>query len=579
MLSHFEKLKTPLKSVFTYQDLKAQQARFANRGWSQVDVSSLWQIWSSDQWLSADERRRVDAIEPFDEWEEFALFASHYCVVIARVYPGSIATITNYPEIVRGFKKIELFASEDDSKNYSGTRGHRRFGAPLRLRNRVGHDFLANTFGLGTNGRLRSYDIYTTEWNFEDINPHHTGPSSRMCHSITDLGDHGSLLTGGRTSPSNALRDCWLSNRSINNWQRVDDLPVPLYRHAIARLGCSSLALLVGGKSDQSTIFDGCLLYEPGLGWLECEILGPATYMPVFGGVLVCLHGDRETGYRNLNDDDVTEEHMFHGMLAGGISQNGTVADQILKWVLVLPVNGKPTISFETMYPRSSKSITRGHDDFRELVGRFGASTFISSEGFVSVVGGIIADGIVTQDLDILITDPLRYEIIAGCCIGITPKPLLIGTSAEMIQGQLVITGGGATCFSMGTYWNPVCYTIPYDTEYFAGLKATESSCYGIWLFWKVVEVTEQTKRQHAYKLRENDRAAVKIDIPRLHINTADAFLAVLKASKPVIIEGSKLGCCTETWSSDYIAEQLGPDKEVTTIPILSPFQTNQVTR
>ena len=93
MLSHFEKLKTPLKSVFAYPDIQSQQARFINRGWSQVDVSSLWQIWSSDEWLSADKRKWLDTIEPFDEWEEFALFASHYCVVMAKVYPGSITTV------------------------------------------------------------------------------------------------------------------------------------------------------------------------------------------------------------------------------------------------------------------------------------------------------------------------------------------------------------------------------------------------------------------------------------------------------------------------------------------------------
>ncbi|KAI1780584.1 LCM-domain-containing protein [Hypoxylon cercidicola] len=566
MLSHFEKLKTPLKSVFTYPDLQAQQTRFADRGWSHVDVSSLWQIWSNDRWLSADERRRLDAIEPFDEWEEFALFASHYCVVIAKAYPGSIASIATTPvhsKLIRGFQTTEIFEGEVTSRDYSGTRGQRRFGAALKLKNHMGHDFLANTFGLGTNSRLRSCDLYTKEFRFEDITAHHTGPSGRMCHTVTDLGDHGSLLTGGRTSPSNALRDCWLFNKNVDNWQPVEDLPVPLYRHAITRLGYSSLALLVGGKSDQSTIFDGCLLYQPGVGWLECEILGPATYMPVFGGLLVC---DPHTG-RPMTEHGVVVGHEFYGVLAGGISQNGTVANQTLEWALVLPNNSKPTISFTNLCPGSSNPTTRTDDEFVELVNRFGASGFVSPEGYISVVGGIIANDIVTQDLDVLMLGAFGqsrpYRILASCCLGLTPRPLLIGVSTEMIDGQIVIMGGGATCFSMGTYWNPGCYTAPYDPEFITG-KKTRSPCHaGSWTFSKVVEVTEQTERQRAYDLRGNDRAAVKIDIPRLQVNTADAFLAILKAGKPVIIEASKLGCCTQTWSSEYIVEQLGPDREV----------------
>ncbi|RYP17290.1 hypothetical protein DL767_010048 [Monosporascus sp. MG133] len=84
MLRHFEKLKTPLKSVSTYPDLEAQHNRFYGLGWAYTDVESLWQAWSNNQWLSPEERKMLDRIEPFDEWEEFALFASHYCIVTAK---------------------------------------------------------------------------------------------------------------------------------------------------------------------------------------------------------------------------------------------------------------------------------------------------------------------------------------------------------------------------------------------------------------------------------------------------------------------------------------------------------------
>lgn len=561
MLGHFEKLKTPLKSVFTYPDLQAQQARFASRGWSHVDVSSLWKIWSSDQWLSADERKRIDAIEPFDEWEEFALFAAHYCVVIARTYYGSprMVPISSKAQEKLG---VPVLIPDADVREYSGTRGQRRFGAAMRLRNHLGEEFLANTFGHGTNTRLRSYDLYAKESPLGDIKTNHAGPNGRMCHTITDLGDHGSLLVGGRTSPSSALRDCWLFKKGTNEWQRAEDLPLPLYRHGITRLGGSSLALLIGGKSDSSTIFDGCLLYQPSSGWIECEI-SETKYIPAFGSLLI---SHQET-YHSVANDGV----QFYGVLAGGILQHGTIARQILRWILTLPKNGKPTISFTTLPERIDSSAevmdtTNNHD---ELISRFGASGFVSHEGYLSVIGGIVADGIVMRDLDILVIDisGTSYEIISACRIAVPPRPLLIGVSTELVDGQLVVMGGGATCFSMGTYWNSVCYTLGYNPNSPVHGSATTSSNDRKWTFSRVVEVTEATESQSGSIAPCNGQGALTVDIPRLQISTADAFLAVLKAGKPVIIESGDLGNCIKTWSSDHIVQQLGFDREVTIPP------------
>ncbi|KAI1656476.1 LCM-domain-containing protein [Daldinia decipiens] len=559
MLAHFEKLKTPLKSVFTYPDINAQRDRFVKRGWPQVDVSTLWQIWADDQWISADERRKLDEIEPFDEWEEFAIFAAHYCVVIAKTNPVTTQAATS---ISRDLKRPEapVLSLDADFREYSGTRGQRRFGAAMKLKNHLGEEFLSNTFGLGTNSRLRSYDLYVSESTLQDVKTHHTGPSSRMCHTITNLGEYGNLLVGGRTSPASALRDCWLLHKGSNKWQRVDDLPMPLYRHGIARLGNSDLALLVGGKSDASTIFNGCLLYRPGLGWIECEIQG-SEYEPAFGSLLASLGGPI-----NSAANDGIE---FDGIMVGGISRDGVIAKQILRWALVLPENGKPTISFTTLStsnpPNSSAREMHKFNHPDGLINRYGASGFISPEGYLTIIGGILANDMVTRDLDVLIIDisGLHYKIVSACQIAVTPRPLLIGVSIEQANdGQLVVMGGGATCFSMGTFWNPGCYTLRYTPKAFTTGVPTSHSNRGIWKHSRIVELTEETERNHA-STSLNREAIKKVEIPRLQINTADEFSAVLKAGKPVVFEASQLGSCTQTWTSDYIVKQLGPDKEV----------------
>ncbi|OTA88070.1 hypothetical protein M434DRAFT_126533 [Hypoxylon sp. CO27-5] len=550
MLAHFEKLKTPIKSVFTYPNLIAQRDRFIRSGWSQVNVNTLWEIWSSDRWLSTEERRRLDAIEPFDEWEEFALFASHYCVVIAKTNTDDTELVpTSHERLGKLKNEIPAVPSMSNFSEYSGTRGQRRFGAAMKLKNYLGEEFLANTFGLGPNSRLRSYDLYTKKSPIQDVKTHHTGPSSRMCHTITDLDYHGSLLVGGRTSPSSALQDCWLFDKRTNKWERVNDLPLPLYRHSITRLGRSEMALLIGGKSDSSTIFSGCLLYRPGSGWIECEILG-SNYIPVFGALLVSL---QEASRSSAND-----RVEFHGVLAGGISQHGVIVRQILRWVLTLPEDREPTISFTVL----SEPGIFTHSDC--LINRFGASGYTSPEGQLSLVGGIIADNVIPRDLDIMIIDVSgsQYKILSAFLATTIPRPLLVGVSTELADdGQLVIMGGGATCFSMGTFWNKGCYTLQY-THTSPDYEVRENNDRR-WKLSRIVEITEETERQHVPAFSSNKQAAVKVNIPRVQISTATSFLAILKAGKPVIIEGSELGSCVKTWSSNYIVEQLGFNREV----------------
>ncbi|KAI5864157.1 LCM-domain-containing protein [Durotheca rogersii] len=561
MLSHFEKLKTPLKSVFTYPDLRDQRVRFSSRGWSFVEANSLWQIWSDDRWLSAHERGRLDGVEPFDEWEEFALFCGHYCLVLAKTGPESPPTSrqTSNP---RGDLNISLSSTQANFNEYSGARGQRRFGAVLKLRNSLGEEFLANTFGLGTNTRLRSYDVYTKGPPVRDVTVSHTGPGGRMCHTITSLGHHGNLLVGGRTSPSTAMRDCWVLDKGTNAWKRTNDLPLPLYRHGITRLGRSSLALLVGGKSDSLTIFDGCLLYQPGSGWTECEMLG-SEYVPVFG----CLLASSREATFSAADSRV----QFHGILAGGISRNGTVASQILRWILTLTENGKPLISFTILSSLNSPDClgqgTSGTNGPDNLINRFGASGLVSSEGHLSVIGGIITNDAVTRDHDILIVRVLGTEYCLHSASRITaaPRPLLIGVSADFTDdGKLIIMGGGATCFSMGTYWNSGCYTLRYRLATVNHEPAEPSYHDGQWGFSKVIEITDEVESQRAYVTTPTEHGtAAAVDIPKTRVTTAAEFAAVLKAGKPVILDGGDLGGCTRTWSSDYIVQQLGFDREV----------------
>jgi tRNA wybutosine-synthesizing protein 4 len=305
--------------VAVYPDVSAQRARFTAKGWSRVQAQSLWSAWNNDHFLSADDRRKLDEIEPFDEWEEFCLFASHYLILHAANYGQQDVTLF----LADGSPEIPNIGATTTYKPLTGQHGLRRFGTAMVASDILGRKSILNFLGLGPTTRLPSYDIYKPHGCAGDIKARSTGPSSRMCHSMTDLGTHGTLAVGGRDSPSRAKNDCWLFRKDSHQWERTQDLPVPLYRHSVCRLLDTAVALLVGGKSDATAIFSETMVFDPHKGWMTCQFRGPVTPQPVFGAILTCC-GRVEDG-----------RPIFHGFYIGGIS-DGVIQSQILAWTLVL---------------------------------------------------------------------------------------------------------------------------------------------------------------------------------------------------------------------------------------------------
>lgn len=320
MLSHFNKLKTPPKSVGQYATIDQQTRRFANRGYSEISIWDLWEAWSSEKFVNSSERASLDEIEPFDEWEEFVLFCRHYFVIHAStskqdkpVSKSSMCDGEDKPEKADGF--------EISITRYDVQAPKRRFGDALALVDPTGATCALHLMGIGTTGRAESYDIYSLDGQVDIPVAPIVGPIPRMCHTLTDLGDYGVLLAGGRTSPANALSDCWMFSKSSREWTPAPSLPIPLFRHASIRLPGSSLALVVGGKTGSSTISQGCYVFHAARGWLKCEVLGDLP-TPLFGAILC------NSSFRQKFDG------QFDGLLAGGIGPDGRISSKNYNWHL-----------------------------------------------------------------------------------------------------------------------------------------------------------------------------------------------------------------------------------------------------
>ncbi len=321
MLGHFDKLSTPLKSVHTYPTLECQQRRFSSRGWGSVAAWTLWQAWADPKFLSPDERCGLDEVEPFDEWEEFALFGSHYCLIHATTSLSGDSANGNAQHAGDAditTQQIKMQVVQNPEKKVQ-----RRFGASFSLVHSRGGD-LVNFLGLGTSSRLESYDVFRsldTSPELRGLSDFTEGPSGRMCHTITPNG----LLVGGRTSPLTPLKDCWLL--TSGECRRLLDLPRPLYRHSAVRLdyrenseSTQPQALLIGGKEGPSSVFDGAyVLSDWHQEWTGCKIAGEAP-VPVSGAFCMSFPGLDGGGFR--------------GIYGGGIRDDGVISDQLLAWSL-----------------------------------------------------------------------------------------------------------------------------------------------------------------------------------------------------------------------------------------------------
>lgn len=341
MLAHFDKLGTTLRPVLKYQTTTAQEERFYSRGWQHAVARNLWELWSSADLLSEEDRIAVNNVEPFDEWEEFALFGCHYTLLVAhnksigerpqaqvsQTLPPTANNVQQPSRVVRANELDPEFGSSEIPKKA----GNRRFAAPIVLRGQNNHPDLAGNFGgHGLKGRLDSTDVFSEkgEESLYSGGRVTKGPSSRLCHTVTELGDAGSLLVGGRTSPDNALADCWLFHKLSATWERVQDLPIPLYRHSAVSIDNDSV-LVLGGKTDSKTIVTRSFLWNRKTGWLECDesVEDHNTTRPVVFGAVLLINRLYEEDYLCANERG--------GHLCGGITTDGVVSQRAIGWVLI----------------------------------------------------------------------------------------------------------------------------------------------------------------------------------------------------------------------------------------------------
>ncbi|OAP62679.1 hypothetical protein AYL99_01906 [Fonsecaea erecta] len=548
MLKHFAKLGTPLRSVLTYPSCHTQTLRFQDAGYPHVEIQNLWELWADPRFLSPSQRMSLDEAEPFDEWEEFALFASHYCLIIAQTGPEPLV-----PEQQRSRRaSVDSLASDMSARTVSPHRDNTQWFAYKYSANPEkegrshhgsafivpGQDAIAVHGGVGLRGRLATTSVYTSAGStlpYPTVPPEEIG--ARCCHTITSLRNGQNLLIGGRGSPSSPMKDCWLQTDS--KWERVHDLPEPRFRHRAAAvvLPYDQYGVVVfGGKTSATRIAIDCLLWDRENGWQVLRSL-KSDPMPRFGASFIRL------GFN-------------HGLLLGGMRQDGVICQGLWKWRLIIRDNKVMGINF-----RVSTALDASAGIWPWL-NRLGASYSVIRDEIL-LIGGVAKHGCIPKDYEILsivgsFSAFNEYEkemdFRVACVLPKrdpnVPRPFLIGHSSHYTARQTtLIVGGGATCFSFGAYWNPGCWLL-YDRE--GGLSS----------HWAMVK--PETRHPNPQSTTQGTLTAhISTPVKHTTIESEQDFTRVLCEGRPRLLSDLDIGQCISSWTAAYLLSKTPPSKSV----------------
>ncbi|KAE9968306.1 hypothetical protein EG328_007649 [Venturia inaequalis] len=526
MIDHFNK-QTPLRALASFSTIDSQQSRFQECGWPVIGIRNLWDLWQDEMFLDDISKSRLDDIEPFDEWEELALFAGHYFLLSATTSMASnfipLVTSSIPSPLERRLADFKILAIGN-----SKSQGQRRFGAIID----IDQESFAHHGGVVSTKIQTGLDLYSKTGRLVDpVAP----PEHLMCHSITTLHDGSALFAGGRKSPASPSAACYI--RADGKWTKTHDMKPARYRHCSVAVTIDSKAsvLVFGGKSRDGSALALWQLYDRELGWreLECDV-----NIEAFGAAMVATS-------------------KTSGVLIGGMSSSGTLISQFVEWRLVQRVDGKVKLECEQI------------QDSRPGICRLGACLVQYSCGLL-LIGGIGPNGVLEADEEImLITGDgavQRFSAIQELVNAGIARPMLTGHSAKVVDDEVIIVGGGGVCFSFGAFWNEKHFVLR-SNEHVAGPP------------WQMVspkplsaEVKQKLPDSHGQNGGPNLQQPLQTPsstfqhaqrISRVALSSPEDFQAVVTTARPVLIEQLNLGPCLQLWTPNYLKEKAGPDRPV----------------
>ncbi|XP_013912925.1 PREDICTED: tRNA wybutosine-synthesizing protein 4 [Thamnophis sirtalis] len=268
MQNHFSRLQSPLRSLTSYPDCKAQQMRFLQRGWTECHIMDMNEFYRS--FVPGEEQKRIQALEPFDEFEEWHLKCSHYFILAASKGEDSSAPPV-FPRVEDGrlFHTVNVLRS-----GWAVVLGGRKSPVslalpPLRLKGLADAD---------------PFSPSNPVLELTPLPPVEGLSVPRWRHTATEVTHEGQaylFIYGGCSSGQLVLTDWhFLHLEGLRCQQIPVEGPVPAGRHSHSACSWAGGVLIAGGLASSEQLLGSLLLLKPagrGFRWHSLETCPPLT--------------------------------------------------------------------------------------------------------------------------------------------------------------------------------------------------------------------------------------------------------------------------------------------------------------
>lgn len=446
MQQHFLQLNSPLHGLDRFPDVESQQRRFLRAGWtacSVVDMNVFYRCF-----LPAEERRRMENLEPFDEFEEWHLKCAHYFILAASrgdtlsqtlVFPSSEVFPRVDPASPSGILPASVVTSDSQGPNF------KRYGHASVLLS-PGIILSAGGFGEqeGRHCRMSKFHLFSRfcdfEWKGKQIGSWGTGAQwdGRLYHTMTRLSDTQVLVLGGRLSPVTPalgifqLRFCKSEDDSTEDLKvkvtkdDPEDATLSCWRHSTTEVSYENQNYLFvyGGRNVvEPVLSDWHFLHVGTMAWVR---------IPVEGEIPEGRHSHSACSWQG------------GALIAGGLG----ASEEPLSSVLFLK-------------PITCGFLWESIDIQPPITPRYSHTAHVLN-GKLLLVGGVwIHSSSVPGVTVINLTTGLSSEYQIDTTY--VPWPLMLHNHTSILlpeEQQLLLLGGGGNCFSFGTYFNPHIVTL-----------------------------------------------------------------------------------------------------------------------
>lgn len=446
MQQHFRQLNSPLHGLDRFPDVEAQQHRFLQAGWTACRAMDMNEFYRC--FLPAEERRRMENLEPFDEFEEWHLKCAHYFILAASrgdtlsqtlVFPPSEEFPRVNPASPSGIFPANVVTSDSQGPNL------KRYGHASAL---LSPCIIVSTGGFGEQDgkhcRVSKFHLLSRycdfEWKGKQVCSWRTGAQwdGRLYHTVTRLSDTQVLVLGGRLSPVTpalGILQLCLCKSEDNSTEDLnvtvtkagpEDCTLSRWRHSTTEVSYENQKYLFvyGGRSVvEPVLSDWYFLHVGTMAWVK---------IPVEGETPEGRHSHSACSWQG------------GALIAGGL---GTSEEPLSSVLFLKPIScGFLWESIDIQPPITPRYSHTAHVLNGKLLLVGGVWIHSSSVPGVTVIS--LTTGLSTE-----------YQIDTAH----VPWPLMLHNHTSILlpdEQQLLLLGGGGNCFSFGTYFNPHPVTL-----------------------------------------------------------------------------------------------------------------------